>query len=99
MYEKASHEVFNHLQIVDNINMTGSCAEFYIVPGVPCVGDLDLMYYTPDKDVAWDGSAVDFKDVNETVDVLRIETLGCPTEYVHLRKLHTLHFKLVYRRV
>ena len=71
---------------------TGSCAELYIDPGKTCIGDVDLMYTMKDHIVVCDGSVVDSIDVNETVEVYRIETSDCPIGYVHLRSFGQLQF-------
>ena len=47
-----------------NPDITGSCAELYITPGVTCIGDVDLMFSTKDHIVVCDGSVVDSIYVN-----------------------------------
>ena len=73
-------------------DITGSCAELYIDPGDTCIGDVDLMFPRKDQIVVCDGSIVDSIDVDETVEVAKIETSDCPNGYVHLRLLGELQF-------
>ena len=70
--------------------LTGSCAELYIDPGDKCIGDIDLMFPVKHKIVVCDGSIVDSIDVDEKIDVHKIETSDCPNGYVHLRSFGKL---------
>ena len=73
-------------------DITGSCAELYIDPGVKCVGDIDVMYPWTTRIVVCDGSVVDSIDVDETIKVYQIETSDCPNGYVHVRVFGKLQF-------
>ena len=73
-------------------DITGSCAELYIDPGVTCIGDIDLMFPMKHNIVVCEGSIVDSIDVDETIDVYKIETADCPNGYVHLREFGKLQF-------
>ena len=73
-------------------DITGSCAELYIDPGEKCVEDIDLMFLKKNDIVVCDGSVVDSIDVDETIEVLQIETSDCPIGYVHLRSFGKLQF-------
>ena len=76
-------------------DLTGSCAELYIDPGDTCIGDIDLMFPEKHTIVMCDGSViVDSIDVDETIDVYKIETSDCPNGYVHLRSFCKLQFNL-----
>ena len=72
--------------------LSGSSAEFYIVPAVACIEDFDLMLSRRDHIAVWDGSTFDNIDVNETAKVLKIETSKCPNGYVQLRLIGRLQF-------
>ena len=73
-------------------DLTGSCAELYIDPGVTCIEDIDLMFPMKHTIVVCDGSIVDSIDVDETIEVHQIETSDCPIGYVHLRLFGKLQF-------
>ena len=75
-----------------NFDITGSCAELYIVPGETCIGDIDLMFPMTDHIVVCDGSVVDSIDVDETINVYQIETSDCPNGYVYMRQYGKLQF-------
>ena len=74
------------------VHWSGSSAEFYIVPAVVCIGDFDLMMSRRDSIAVWEESTFDNIDVNETAEVLKIETSNCPNGYVHLRLIGRLQF-------
>ena len=76
------------------LDISGSCAEFNIVPAsaVSCVGDVDLMFCKRDKIILCDGYCIDSVDAEETTDVYKIDTSNCPNGYVHLRKSGGLQF-------
>ena len=74
---------------------SGSASEFYIVPLLPCVGDVDLMYYstgflarfgeTTDATSLFQGSEELFK-VFEIEETPETEEEKCPMGYYYLRE-------------
>ena len=87
----------NWIDVVDNSQMqnicaSGSCAEFYIDPAVMCISDTDLMYSPSNHIAVCVGSTFSYRDLDEITEVWKIEILGCPIGYVHLRLSRRLHF-------
>ena len=73
-------------------DISGSCAEFNIVPAVLCVGDIDMMFFTRDHIVLCDGYVVGSLEAKETTAVYTINTSACPNGYVYLMGSGRLQF-------
>ena len=79
---------------VSCVDLSGSCAEFYVVPAVMCVGDIDIMLSLKNNVAVCAGKTLKYEDLNETANVWRIETSECPIGYVHLRLLGSVTYSL-----
>ena len=76
------------------VDLSGSCAEFYIVPAVMCLGDIDVMFSLRNYVAVSAEKTVQYEDLEEKTEIYEIETSECPTGYVHLRLLGRFIYRL-----